>query len=231
MKRRIFIIAGVVVVVLAGLFIYFMTGGYQKGLYPEVWSQKSPEGESYEFKVNCFGIYTELETCYLWDLDAVTVTAPDGTVYELEKDFNINEYSGEVTRRWVLYGPIGAGLPETGEYLFTYIKDGDVVYTQTVDYEQSRISYPTGVTWRREGNDLHVTWVPPENVDSSMWYKVIVSSDVDTPELFISDIFDWDASAATLEDVPLLDGGTYILNVPIFYPDGYAYGYDIFFTW
>src|SRR3989344_3988085 len=73
--------------------------------FPEVWSQHSPYGQSYEFKVNCFGDYQILNECFLWDLDSVKVISPNGTVYFLNKDFNINNYSGEVTRRWVLYGP------------------------------------------------------------------------------------------------------------------------------
>jgi len=199
---------------------------------PEVWSQKSPAGESYEFKVNCLGNYDQLEECFLWDLTGVRVTDPNGRTYELEKDFNVNEYSGEITRRWVLYGPAeGAKLPPAGIYLFEYIRDGGTVFTQQLDYSPSTIGYPTGVSWEKRDGDLYVSWTPPEGVDSSMWYKVLVWNEAGTPDLFISDTFDWDAREAVLKDVTLKKGGTYSLNVAVYYPDGYAYSKYAIFEW
>jgi hypothetical protein len=70
-------------------------------IFPEVWSQHSPYGQGYEFKVNCIGNYTILDECFLWDLDSVHVHTPENASFSLKKDFNINNYSGEVTRRWV----------------------------------------------------------------------------------------------------------------------------------
>jgi hypothetical protein len=68
-------------------------------IHPEVWSHNSPRGASYEYKVNCGANYEILETCFLWDLDQVIVITPGGRTFELNKDFNINTYSGEITRR------------------------------------------------------------------------------------------------------------------------------------
>lgn len=201
------------------------------GIYPEVWSQKSPAGESYEFKVNCGAFYEELETCFLWDLDLVKVTAPDGTEYELEKDFNINEYSGEVTRRWVLYGPEEAQLPQGGTYTFQYLRGGETIFSQRIEYTPSSISYPTNVEWERKGDDIYVSWAPPEGAKSNMWYKVIIKNEVGTPEIFVSDKFKWSASDATLKAVPFVDGGKYQLNVALFYPHGYAYSKYTIFEW
>lgn len=200
-------------------------------IYPEVWSQKSPLGESYEFKVNCAGIYDKLEECFLWELTAVKVTSPDGVQYELEKDFNVNDYSGEVTRRWVLYGPEQAVLPESGTYLFEYLKSGEVIFSQNVGYTQSKINYPTNVRWERSGGDLYVSWIPPEGVKSNMWYKVILWNESGTPDLFISDQFDWNDDEALMKDVPLIENDEYSVNVAIYFPDGYAYSEYIPVIW
>ena len=95
-------------------------------IFPEVWSQHSPYGQSYEFKVNCFGDYKILNECFLWNIDEVKVISPNNTVYSLNKDFNINNYSGEITRRWVLYGPYNGSLPVAGNYTFQYLENGSV---------------------------------------------------------------------------------------------------------
>src|SRR3989344_2959235 len=90
----------------------------EKKVFSEVWSQHSPYGKSYEFKVNCVGEFKILEECFLWDIEKVIVNSSDGKEYFLNKDFNVNNYSGEITRRWVLYGPYNSSLPQTGKYNF-----------------------------------------------------------------------------------------------------------------
>lgn len=133
----------------------------------------------------------------------MTVEAPDGTRFHLDKDFNINEYSGEVTRRWVLYGPTGAGLVPAGDYRFVYYKEEELVLTQVVSYTPETVGFPKDIKWLREGDDLVVEWTPPQDTTSDMWYKVILFPDGGN---VISDIIDWDASSARLRDIPLSDG-------------------------
>ena len=170
---------------------------------PQVWSQNSPYGASYEFKVNDVQLLKkELETGFLSTIDGVVVTDPKGRTFTLERDFNINEYSGEVTRRFVLYGPPDGGLPESGKYRFAFNKAGKIVSVKTVDYEQSKLGYPTEVRWERRGEDLHVEWTPPPDVGKENWYKVIVWDTEDDWETPTSLVFDWDASDGLLEDVP-----------------------------
>ena len=118
-------------------------------IYPEVWSQNSPAGASYEFKVNCGQDYDQLETCFLWDLDSIKVIDPTGKEFSLEKDFNVNSYSGEVTRRWVLYGPQKSKLPQSGKYFFYYYKGSDVFLTQEVYYTPEIADFPKNVEWNR----------------------------------------------------------------------------------
>ena len=198
-------------------------------VYAEVWSQTSPAGSSYEFKVNCAGEPKTLEPCYLSDLQSVRVVGPDGVVYGLDKDFNINDYSGEVTRRWVLYGPEGGLLPVAGPHTFEYLQPDQTVRTQVVDYTPSQISYPTGVEWERVGDDIAVRWEPPTGVEEGMSYKVIIWNESGTPDTFVSQVFDWNDTSATLASVPLVDGGTYSMNVAVYYSSGYAYSrYEIF---
>lgn len=200
-------------------------------IYPEVWSQHSPLGESWEFKVNCFGIYSKLEECFLWDLDLVQVITPTNSRYHLKKDFNVNNYSGEVTRRWVLYGPANESLPVSGNYTFLYSKHNTTIYTQTISYAQSKIAYPTNVKWSRKANDLYVTWTRPFGVDKTMNYKVIIWNEYGTPQSFVSKVFPWDAQEGTLQSVPFIEGGNYSLNVAIFFKGGYAYSEYVKFTW
>ena len=85
----------------------------QQEVSPEVWSSNGYDGQTYAFKMNCFGEFDVLEACLLFDVTRVTVVGPSGTEFELDKDFNINAYSGEVTRRLVLYGPSRPRLTET----------------------------------------------------------------------------------------------------------------------
>ncbi|MBN2336314.1 hypothetical protein JXL21_12205 [Candidatus Bathyarchaeota archaeon] len=233
--RRIFkaLIVLIAVIGLAAVSFRLVSQNTAILITPEVWSQNSPDGASYEFKVNDFQCTSDsgLEEGFLWEIDRVVVTDPSGNQYELEKDFNVNDYSGEVTRRFVLYGPAGAGQPESGRYRFDFIKDGETALTKHCDYEQSRMSYPTEVQWTRRGADLHVEWTPPEGAGKDNWYKVLVWSIDDTPNLFISQKYGGESSDAVMEDVPLLEDGAYTLNVAIYFSTGYAYSEMHDFTW
>jgi len=62
-------------------------------------------------------------------------------------------------------------------------------------------------------------------------YKALVWQDGDTPVMFISDVFDWDANSAVLRDVPMLEGGIYSLNVAVYFGEGYAYSEYVIFEW
>lgn len=234
--RRLFKVVLSIPLVIAVLMVSIcLVGQFTNAfLLPEVWSQNGPDGASYEFKVNTFQcplLKSKLERGFLWGLDQVRVVGSDGRTYDLYKDFNVNEYSGEVTRRWVIYGPPGAGLPLSGEYRFEFIRDSQVILTRSKKYTQSNISWPTDVGWERRGGDLYVEWTPPDGAKASMWYKVLVWSRDDTPELFISQVFKGDARDAVLEDVPFVEGGLYVLNVAIFFNTGYAYSEMYDFTW
>ncbi len=203
----------------------------QHKIFPEIWSQNSPYGESYEFKVNCFGDYDSLETCFLWDIDEVNVISPNLTIYNLNKDFNINNYSGEITRRWVLYGPYNGSLPVSGNYTFQFIKNGSLIIEDIVEYRKSILGYPKNVNWKRNENDLYVSWIPLIGMTEDMFYKVIVWEEYGTPDLFISDRFFWNATDAILNDVPLIDGGNYSVNVAVYFKEGYAFSEYVKFEW
>jgi hypothetical protein len=187
--------------------------------YPEVWTINEEGSESFEFKSNCFDGYDTLEECPLWEVTAAVVTAPGGREFALEKDFNVNEYSGEVTRRWVLYGPEHGGLPVAGEYTFSYRRDGVESFAQTVAYAPEVVGYPTDVAWRWEGDDLHVTWTPAAGMAEGMWYKVLVFPDGGN---VLSEVFEWDAASAVLPDLPLAPGQYATLNVAAYFGGGYA---------
>ncbi|TRO62059.1 hypothetical protein E2P71_00395 [Candidatus Bathyarchaeota archaeon] len=235
MRLRYKILLSIPVIVLALAVSLCLIGQYTNAfLITEVWSQNSPAGESYEYKVNefqCALIKSGLERGFLSTLDAVRVITPDGGVYWLNRDFNINEYSGEVTRRYVLYGPEKAELPVSGKYRFEFIRDDKVVHTKTMSYVQSKIDYPTDIRWERRGDDLYVSWTPPEGMTKDNWYKVLVWNMDGTPELFISLSFDGDAAEGLMEDVPLVEDGEYQVNVAVYYHEGYAYTDSYFFRW
>ena len=205
----------------------------QTDIYHLVWSQNGFDGESYEYKVNCFTDNSVLGTCFLWGLTAVRVEAPDGRIFDLEKDFNIQSYSGEVTRRWVLYGPPGAGFPASGDYTFRYYTGDTLDYEQLVPYTLKTVGFPTDVVWRREGNDLVVEWTPPMDGEPGMWYKALLfphGGEV------ISQVYDWGARSARLPDIPLSDGTSGEVNVAIFFYDppsggGYAYSENVPLVW
>ena len=196
--------------------------------FPEVWAQNAFDGPSYEFKSNCFGMFTELETCFLWDLTAVVVEAPNGQRSELDKDFNIQTFSGEVTRRWVLYGPAGAGLPAPGDYRFLYYQGADLVLTQIVSYTSTIVDYPTGISWSRDGQDFVVQWTPPAGAAPGMNYKALLFPNGGE---VIATLVEWDASSARLQNVPLSDGATGTLNVAIYWEGGFAPSEYLPFTW
>lgn len=233
--RRIFKAATVVVAVflIVGVVLFWADNDKAIFVFPQVWSQYSPYGASYEFKVNDGQINpnAKLESGFLSTIDRVIVTDTKGREFELNRDYNINEYSGEVTRRFVLYGPEEAELPETGRYRFDFIKNGEIVLTQYVDYTQSNLGFPTDVSWERRGDDIFVQWTPPPNVGRKNWYKVLIWNIDGTPEAFVSLEFDGDASSGLMENVPLVENGEYQLNVAVFSGVGYAYSHYYYFTW
>ena len=49
--------------------------------------------------------------------------------------------------------------------------------------------------------------------------------------MLVSKPFEWDAASGVLEDVPLIEGGSYSLNVAIYFSDGYAYSEYVIFNW
>ncbi len=210
-----------------------MDGQRLHGLWPDVWSQHAPGIKSWEYKVNCAGKNpptSHTDPCFLSDLTAVNVEAPDGTITELDYDFNTNEYSGEITRRWVKYGPPEGKLPEKGDYIFRYWRGQELAYEQVYPYASDPISYPTDVTWERQGDDILVNWTPPPEADSSMSYKTLIWK-TEHDGKTISKLLDWDASSGVMEDVPLEEGVEYSLNVAIYFANGYAYSDYVIFDW
>jgi len=208
-----------------------MHGDRTHGIWPQVWSQHAPSVRSWEYKVNCGEAISHEQPCFLSDLGRVVVTTPAGELIELKKDFNTNDFSGEVTRRWVLYGPGDGKLPVKGDYVFSYWRADELVYEQVVPYDSDVISYPTKVTWKRTANDIEVHWAPPAEAANGMHYKAIIWQVDDTPEVLISEVFDWNVDTAVLHDVPMIEGGRYSLNVALFFDDGYAYSDYIIFEW
>ena len=190
-------------------------------VYPQVWSQNTPWGKAYEYKVNCDKNFQTLETCFLWDIDQVVVTTPHGVKYSLNKDFNIESYSGETTRRWVLYGPVGSGLPENGTYIFTFFRNNQIEFTQEVDYSQSFLDWPTEVTVKQEGSGLHVKWLPPQGVTNETTYKVIIT-DKQSGQMAASQLYPADSQNIFMPNLPLIPGRIYIVNVPIYSHYGFA---------
>lgn len=213
----------------AGENDYYSTAGNSKiDVYPEVWSSNGPDGKTYEFKVNCGPDYSKLEECFLWDLTKIIVINPLGDEFELKKDFNINNYSGEITRRWVLYGPSQGGLPIQGKHKFNYYKDENLVLEQKVDYNLEIIDYPKNISWKREGSDIYVEWIAPNEVKEGMWYKVLIFHN---ERQVISQKFEWNANNAKLPNIPLKNGEEARLNVAVYFREGYAYSEYYDFVW
>jgi len=233
LRRRFKVLLTIPVLILLAVGVFFWAGRNTTLLiYPQVWSQSSPEGDSYEFKVNQFiKDDTELEVGFLSTMDRVMVTDPSGRTFELERDFNINEYSGEITRRFVLYDPSDGDLPETGKYRFIFLIGDEVKLTKHVDYVQDNLEYLTGVKWERREDDIFVEWTPPSDATRKNWYKVLIWNIGDTPQQFVSLRFDGDVSSGLLEKVPCIEGGTYQLNVAFFSNVGYAYSEYYNFIW
>ncbi len=196
--------------------------------YPQVWGNEDPGGVlSYEFKTNCTADYTVLDTCFLWNLTDVTVTAPSGMIFHLRKDFNSNQYSGEVTRRWVLYGPPNSGLPQSGVYTFTYYKNGKVVLVQKVNYTQSIVPPATNISAVQNENSLYVSWQPPAGLVGG-GCKVFVSRNSSTGFIYSQPV-SCDSDHVTLSDLSLLvPGERYEVTVMIAGPGGSS-GNEIFY--
>ena len=199
-------------------------------VYPQVWSHNSPRGKAFEYKVNCDKNFQTLETCFLWEIDQVIVTTPQGVKYSLNKDFNIQSYSGETTRRWVLYGPYGSGLPENGTYIFTFMRNNQIEFAQEVVYSQSILDWPTEVSLKQEGNGLHVKWLPPQGVTSETTYKVIIF-DNQTGQIVASQLYPADSRDIFMPNLPLIPGRDYYVNVPIYSHYGFAESEQIYFKW
>ena len=216
-KKLLFIFIPVICIVAVAVIFFAKT----RMAFPEVWSSNGFNGPTFEYKTNCvsLGDVEELKDCFLSSVTHVVVITPQGDEVELEKDFNINEYSGEVTRRWVIYGPPGEGIPAPGVYRFIYYKDGEIALEQKVDYKPETIGYPTNVTWRKDGEDILVSWVPPEGVRSGMWYKVLIFRDEGN---LISQVEEWDVESARLKNIPLNAGETGQLNVAVYFRGGFA---------
>ena len=149
MRRRYKVLLTIPVIILLAVGAFYWAGRNTTLLiFPQVWSQSSPDGDSYEFKVNhLVNDVSELEVGFLSTMDRVKVTDPSGRTFELDRDFNVNEYSGEITRRFVLYGPPDGGLPETGKYRFDFLIGDEIKLTKHVDYVQDNLEYPTAVKW------------------------------------------------------------------------------------
>jgi hypothetical protein len=200
-----------------------------EAVYPTVMANRNPDGlPAYEYKSNCSQNYVELETCFLWNLTDVTTTTPSGNVFHLNKDFYINPYSGEVTRRWVLYGPDGSGYPENGSYLFSYYIDDQLVLEQTLDYVFSMVNPVTDIQAVQTGNQLVVDWTPPADMNSEKWYKVYVSLN---RKILYSQRFDWNVNHAELSDLDLVPGEKYEIDVDVFGQDNSAGGKTLILVW
>lgn len=231
-RKGILIASVAVIVAMASLaaayfaFFQFKTDG----IVCEVWSKNGPDGESFEFKVNDFNSYPSLNEGPLADLDALRVIMPNGTAHYLEKDFQApHSYSGEGGRRWVLYGPPGYGFPPTGKYVFEFIRNGEVVRSETVRYTLYATGHVTDVTVSLQGNDVHVSWVPPEDMSRANNYKVIISSTTDWRIVASRTFEDPSVTSAIMPNVPMDQGAIYLLSVALYYEGGFSYSEDVFF--
>lgn len=203
--------------------------GAFEAVFPAVMANRNPQGlPAYEYKTNCSQNYVELETCFLWDLTDVTTTTPSGKVFHLYKDFNINPFSGEVTRRWVLYGPDGSGYPEDGTYLFSYYKDDQIILEQQLEYTFSIATPVSEIQAVQIGNSLEVDWVPPADMNSDKWYKVYVSQN---RKILYSQRFDWNVTHALLPDLNLTAGEVYEIDVDVFSSETSSGGPTFLLEW
>ena len=191
----------------------------QYGIWPEVYSQNGPDFSSWEYKVNCGS-----DDCFLSNLTVVNVTTPANEVISLDKDFNTNSYSGEVTYRWVKYGPSDGGFPLAGDYLFEYFKGVQLVLETRMPFCGEPLPLPQDVTWTRAGSDLHVHWAePPSSVG---WIKVLVFDQVSVDSNVISLQVSKDSVGTVVDDAPLIEGDSYSASVSFFWDDGYSYTWE-----
>jgi hypothetical protein len=192
----------------------------QYDIWPEVYSQNGPNISSWEYKVNC-GSDSD---CFLSDLTAVNVTTPANEVISLDRDFNTNPYSGEVTRRWVKYGPDDGQFPLAGDYSFEYFKGEDLVLETTMPFCGVPLSLPQDVSWTRSGSDLNVQWAePPSSVG---FLKVLVFDQVSVDSNVISVVVSTDSTGYVVVDAPLINGDSYSASVSFFWDDGYSYTWE-----
>lgn len=201
-----------------------------------VWSKNGFDGESFEYKVNCLQAHHDRpqETCFLWNLDRVTVEAPSGKTEELEKDFQVQNYSGEITRRWVIYGRPGAGFPQSGDYTFRYYREGTIAYTDVIPYVLDAIGVATDIVVTRDQQDAVVRWRAPTKRTAGKDGNIKVIFQTENGET-ISQVVGREAEHARLPDIPMADGTRYWANIGYYFwgPDtgGYSYSRDIPLEW
>ena len=189
-------------------------------IWPEVYSQNGPDISSWEYKVNCGSD----NNCFLSDLTAVNVTTPANEVISLDRDFYTNTFSGEVTRRWVKYGPPDGDFPWTGDYLFEYFKGEQLVLETRFPFCGKPLPLPRDVYWTRSGSDLHIQWTePPSSVG---FIKVIVFDQVSVDSNVISVVVSKDSSGTVVVNAPLINGDPYSTSVAFFWDDGYSYTWE-----
>ena len=158
--------------------------------------------------------------CFLSDLTAVNVTTPANEVISLNRDFNTNPFSGEVTRRWVKYGPSNGAFPPAGDYMFEYFEGEQLVLVTRLPFCGEPLPLPQDVSWMRSGSNLDVQWAePPSSVG---WIKVLVF-DGSSGSNVISVVVSKGSSGTVVVDAPLINGGSYSASVSFFWDDGYSY--------
>ena len=152
------------------------------------------------------------------------VTTPANEVISLDRDLSTNTFSGEVTRRWVKYGPSDGQFPWTGDYSFEYFKGEDLVLETTMPFCGVPLSLPQDVSWTRSGSDLNVQWAePPSSVG---FIKVLVFDQVSVDSNVISVVYSKDSSGTVVVDAPLINGDSYYASVAFFWDDGYSYTWE-----
>ena len=190
-------------------------------IWPLVYSQNGPDISLWEYKVNCGTSSSSDDHCFLSDLTAVSVTTPTNEVISLDRDFNTNPFSGEVTRRWVKYGPSSGTFPLAGDYTFEYFKGEQLVLVTRLPFCGEPLPLPQDVSWTRSGSNLSVQWAePPSSVG---WIKVLVFDDSSN---VLSVVVSKSSSGTVVVDAPLIDGGSYSASVSFFWDDGYSYTWD-----
>lgn len=234
MNRKAVLIAVAVTLIVIALSASYLAWFHQEndGIVCQVWSKNGPDGESFEFKAIDFNSYGSLEEGPLSGLDALRVVMPNGTAHYLEKDFQApSSYSGEGGRRWVLYGPPGYGFPPSGDYLFEFLRGGEVVRSERVDYLFYATGYPSSVTVELDGRNVSASWTPPADLSRAVSYKLILSSTSDWSIVASLAFHEPSMTSGTLPEVPMNEGGTYMLSVALYHEGGFAYSEDVYFTY